>query len=196
MRWIVFLGWVIIIWCASCAQEKEKTSAFCEEEAWYKKAAVSENEDQVMMRLSTELIPNPEFQAHKDHNEIISFAIDYGLDLQMTRSGLFYVILDLGKDPKLDWGDHIAVNYRGYFLNEQVFDSSCQKGDPLEFYIGNMIDAWNEGLQLVGVGGQILLLAPSRLAYGEKGLTGRSGQELVPPDEVLAFEVEVVKKLT
>ncbi len=195
MRSIVFLGWMIIILCASCTQENEQSNSFCDEKVWYNSLAVSENEDQVMMRLSTELIPNPELQAHKDHNGIIAFAIDHGLDLQMTRSGLFYVILDKGKNPRLDWGDQIAVQYRGYFLNEQIFDSSCQKGDPLEFYIGNMIDAWNEGLQLVGVGGRILLLSPSRLAYGEEGLTSRSGQELVPPDEVLVFEVEVVRKL-
>lgn len=194
MKPTVFFSLFCFILC-SCQNENKTGQSFCEEQAWYKTIAVSDNEDAVMMRLSAELIPNPELQAHYDHNEIIAFAIDHGLDIQSTTSGLFYLILDEGLDHKIDWGDQVAVHYRGSFLDGTLFDSSCRKGKPLEIYVGNMIDGWNEGLQLVGAGGRVLLLVPSRLAYGEKGLTDGKGKELAPPDQVLIFEVEVVRKL-
>ena len=66
---------------------------------------------------------------------------------------------------------------------------------PLEFYIGNMVPGWNEGLQLICPGGKILLLIPSALAYGEKGFPDGKDGFLVPPNTVLAFEVEVLEKL-
>ncbi len=154
-----------------------------------------EDEDVLLFRLSSELIPNPELQAHDDHNDIISFAIDHNIDLQMTPSGLFYQILEEGSGNQLDWGDKIAVQYKGYFLDEKLFDTSCRRGKPLEFYIGNMIDGWNEGLQLLKLGAKALFLVPSRLAYGEEGLMDDKERELVPPDKVLLFEVEVVKVL-
>jgi FKBP-type peptidyl-prolyl cis-trans isomerase FkpA len=58
-----------------------------------------------------------------------------------------------------------------------------------------VINGWNEGLQLLGAGGKAILLVPSRLAYGEEGLKDGRGRELVPPNQVLIFELQVVKKL-
>ncbi|MEL7414222.1 MAG: FKBP-type peptidyl-prolyl cis-trans isomerase, partial [Pseudomonadota bacterium] len=64
----------------------------------------------------------------------------------------------------------------------------------LEFYVGNMIDAWNEGLQLIKVGGRIQLMVPSQLGYGEEGLVSSFGRTIVPPHQILVFEVEVLEK--
>lgn len=65
----------------------------------------------------------------------------------------------------------------------------------MDFYIGNMIPGWNEGLQLLKVGGKARFLVPSHLGYGEEGF--KDGEAyLVPPNRVLVFELEVLKKLS
>ncbi|HMP12516.1 MAG TPA: FKBP-type peptidyl-prolyl cis-trans isomerase [Saprospiraceae bacterium] len=153
------------------------------------------DEEGLLLRLSAALIADPQQQSEKDHNAIIHYALDHLLEVQSTPSGLFYQILKPGTGAPLSWGERVSVHYRGYFTNGQVFDASRQRGKPLEFYIGNMIDGWNEGLQLLRPGAQALLLIPSQLAYGESGLRDARGQVLVPPNSVLIFEIEVLRRL-
>ena len=157
-------------------------------------AAGPENEEEWILRLSGELVANPTTQAGKDRNIIVNYAIDSLLDVRSTPSGLFYQVLRAGEGELLRWGDRVRVHYRGYFIEDgRVFDSSYRRGKPMEFYIGNMIDGWNEGMQLLRPGAQALFLVPSGLAYGEKGVENEDGEALVPPSAVLAFEVEVVE---
>ncbi len=152
-------------------------------------------EDAVMLQLSAYLIADPATQADTQQNRIINYAIDELIPLQQTSSGLFYRILEEGEGEPIEWGDYLAAHYKGYFLNGEVFDSSYPKGKPMEFYVGNMIKAWNEGLQLLSPGGRMLLIAPAGLAYGAEGVPGKNGQYIVPPNEPLVFELEVIERL-
>ena len=153
------------------------------------------DETALIMRLSGGLTADPENRRQQDQNTIINYAIDSLLDIRSTRSGLYYQILRPGDGKPLEWGDRIRAHYRGYFLGGQIFDSSYRRGEPMTFYIGNMIGGWNEGLQLINTGGMIRLLIPSHLAYGEKGLVTSRGDTLVPPDKILAFEIEVLAQV-
>ena len=153
-----------------------------------------ENEDEWIIRLSNQLVANPTTQAERDRNAIVNYAIDSLLDVRSTPSGLFYQVLREGEGAPLQWGDRVAVHYRGVFLEDgRLFDSSYRRDKPMEFYIGNMIDGWNEGLQLLRPGARALLLVPSGLAYGEAGVKKDDGEVVVPPNAVLAFEVEIVE---
>ena len=153
------------------------------------------DEDALILRLSPDLVADPQSQAGTDRNLIINYAIDELLEVQATPSGLYYRILEVGEGAPLEWGDRLRVHYRGYFLDGREFDSSYSRDEPLEFYIGNMIAGWNEGLQLLRPGGKALLLIPSELAYGSEGLQDSKGKYLVPPDKVLAFEIEVLERV-
>ena len=91
-------------------------------------------------------------------------------------------------------GIFLVTHYKGHLLDGSVFADSRQSGRTLDFYVGNMIPAWNEGLQLLQVGGKMRLLVPSALGYGENGLTNSRGKVIVPPHQILAFEIEVLEK--
>ena len=147
----------------------------------------SENEDDLLFSIASELIANPRTQAEKDKNTIINYIMDEGIELESTESGLYYQMIEEGTGKNAEWGDWVIVNYEGYTLDGKVFDSSYKRGKSIEFYIGNMIAGWNEGLQLMKPGGKAFLLVPSGLAYGEKGFPN-----LIPPHTTLAFEVELV----
>ena len=147
----------------------------------------SADEDNLLFSLASDLIANPTTQAEKDKNIIINYVMDQGIEVQSTSSGLYYQMIESGQGNLAKWGDWVSVNYKGYTLDGQVFDTSYKRGKPLEFYIGNMVDGWNEGLELMRPGAKALFLIPSALAYGEKGFSNK-----IPPNTVLAFELELL----
>jgi FKBP-type peptidyl-prolyl cis-trans isomerase FkpA/FKBP-type peptidyl-prolyl cis-trans isomerase FklB len=89
--------------------------------------------------------------------------------------------------PFLIQDEEIKMNYKGYFLDGKVFDSSYLRGQPIKFKIGTKISGWNIGLTRFKSKGKGKLLIPSRFAYGEKGVEG-----LIPPNTPLIFDIEVI----
>lgn len=147
------------------------------------------------MRLSGDLVAEPRTRWEQERNDIINYALDHLLDIKATHSGLYYLINQPGTGDSIRWADKVRVHYRGYFFNGQEFDSSYKRNKPIEFYVGNMIDGWNEGLQMLKPGSKAIFIVPSHLGYGEKGLDDGKGNKLVPPNTVLIFELEVLAKL-
>lgn len=90
-----------------------------------------------------------------------------------------------GKQPKAT--DKVTVHYTGKLLDGTVFDSSVQRGEPIEFGLNQVIPGWTEGVQLMKEGGKIILYIPSELGYGDRDM----GQ--IPPGSTLIFEVELIK---
>lgn len=174
-----------LIFACNAEKSEQKDTATSEQET------PTANEDDLFVRLSAEIISTPTKQAHHDKNAIINYALDSLLDVYSTNSGLYYQIEAEGEGDLLKWGDRISADYTGRFLNGKLFDSSYKKGKPLTFYIGNMVDGWNEGLQLLRPNGKATFLLPSHLAYGEEGFIRPKGDTIVPPNTVLRFDVVI-----
>ncbi|PIA35900.1 hypothetical protein AQUCO_03400055v1 [Aquilegia coerulea] len=68
-------------------------------------------------------------------------------------------------------GDRIKVHYRGKLTDGTVFDSSFERGDPIEFELGSgqVIKGWDQGLLGMCVGEKRKLKIPAKLGYGEQG---------------------------
>jgi FKBP-type peptidyl-prolyl cis-trans isomerase len=80
----------------------------------------------------------------------------------------------------------VRVHYKGTHLNGEVFDSSYERGEPIDFQLNTVIKGWIEGLQQVNVGTKVMLYIPSDLAYGAQG-AGR-----IEPNSTLIFEIELI----
>jgi peptidylprolyl isomerase len=106
-----------------------------------------------------------------------------------TASGLTYIVTQNGTGARLKAGDTVRVHYTGLFTNGVKFDSSHDRGEPIEFPLGRgrVIKGWDEGIQKLRVGDRAMLYIPPALAYGTKGAGGA-----IPPDTTLIFLVEVV----
>lgn len=182
---------VVLTFCA-CASDssKQKTPEIVAEEK-----AAPVDEDDLVIRLSSDLITEPYTQAEKDQNAILNYAMDNSLDVQAANNGLYYQILKKGEGDFIKWGDQIVTHYKGYFLDGQVFDSSYRKDKPMTFYVGNVIQGWNEGLQKIKPGGKMLLLVPSPLGYGDQAIKDKKDRIIIPENSVLIFEIEVLEKL-
>lgn len=111
---------------------------------------------------------------------------------QMTRheSGLYTQDLRVGEGELVESGDPILVHYTGWLPDGTQFDSSHNRGMPIDVVIGTgqVIDGWDEGVVGMRVGGQRRLVIPPALAYGEAGAGG-----VIPPGATLVFDVEVVE---
>lgn len=107
-----------------------------------------------------------------------------------TPSGLRYKIIKNGNGSKAEKGQQVSVHYEGALLNGQVFDSSYQRNQPIDFQlgIGQVISGWDEGISLLKVGDKARFVIPPDLAYGSAGAGG-----VIPPNATLLFDVELVK---
>jgi peptidylprolyl isomerase len=106
-----------------------------------------------------------------------------------TPSGLKYTDQQVGTGPSPKRGQTVRVHYTGRLANGQKFDSSVDRGEPLEFQIGvgQVIAGWDEGVLSMKVGGKRTLVIPPSLGYGARGAGG-----VIPPNAELHFEVELL----
>jgi len=103
-------------------------------------------------------------------------------------SGLKYKIIKEGSGDYPAPGDRIWVHYIGQLPNDSIFSSSLGTG-PLEVYMGQgqLIKGWEEGLLLLRPGGEIQLIVPPDLGYGDQQLSG------IPANSTLLFDVALLQ---
>lgn len=89
-------------------------------------------------------------------------------------------------------GALITCHYEGFLENGTKFDSSLDRGRPLQFVVGTgrVIKGWDMGLMGMKVNGKRTLHIPSHLAYGD-----RQVGPLIQPHSNLIFHVELLEVL-
>lgn len=108
-------------------------------------------------------------------------------DVKTTASGLQYKVITEGKGKTPKATDVVEVNYEGKLIDGTVFDSSYERGQPVEFPLNQVIAGWTEGLQLMKEGGKYEFYIPSDIAYGAAGNQG------IAPNSTLIFTVELLE---
>jgi len=110
----------------------------------------------------------------------------------MTRSptGLLMLDLEEGEGTPAEAGSTVLVHYTGWLMDGTRFDSSHDRGEPFEVWLGQnrVIAGWEEGLKGMRPGGQRRLVVPPELAYRAEGYGA-----LIPPDARLVFDIEMVE---
>lgn len=107
--------------------------------------------------------------------------------VQTTESGLQYEVVKKAEGAQPKVSDVVSVHYQGTLVDGSVFDSSIERGEPVEFPVGGVIPGWVEGLQLMKVGEKYKFYIPSELAYGAQSPT-----PAIPANSTLVFEVELL----
>jgi len=87
-------------------------------------------------------------------------------------------------------GKTVSVHYTGKLTDGTKFDSSYDRGQPIEFPLGAgvVIKGWDMGIEGMKVGGKRKLTIPPDLAYGARGTPGGP----IPANATLVFDVELV----
>ena len=107
--------------------------------------------------------------------------------IRATASGLQYQVLRQGAGAKPKSTDTVRVHYKGTLLNGQTFDSSYDRGQPVEFPLNQVIPGWTEGVGLMPVGSKFKFWIPSSIGYGPAGSPPKIG-----PNATLVFEIELL----
>ena len=102
-------------------------------------------------------------------------------------SGLIYRTLTPGTGKSPGKSDVVKAHYKGTLVNGKVFDSSYDRGRPLEFSLDGVIPCWAEGVQRMKVGEKARFVCPFEIAYGDNG-----APPAIPGGATLVFEVELL----
>jgi FKBP-type peptidyl-prolyl cis-trans isomerase FklB len=106
----------------------------------------------------------------------------------VTESGLQYQVITEGTGERPTADSIVKTHYHGTLVDGTVFDSSVDRGEPVEFPVNRLIPGWTEALQLMSVGSTWRLFVPSELAYGEQ-----SPGPAIPPNSTLIFDLELIE---
>ncbi|MGC4073281.1 MAG: FKBP-type peptidyl-prolyl cis-trans isomerase [Nibricoccus sp.] len=111
-------------------------------------------------------------------------------EAKRTSTGLRTVLIAEGKGDLVKVGDLVSVIYKGQLLDGTVFDETKDPSRPLTFRVGRgqVIDGWEQGLQLMRPGEKRILIVPFELGYGTRGDPPK-----IPKRATLVFEVEVTE---
>lgn len=128
-------------------------------------------------------LPDPELEPEEWH------AANAERDGVITLpSGLQYSVAQdgLAAGPSPEGSQIVEVNYHGFFRDGNTFDSSYDRGQPLEFPVNGVIRGWVEALGQMKPCEARTLYVPGKLAYGEAGRGG------IPSNATLLFHVQLL----
>ena len=82
-----------------------------------------------------------------------------------------------------------SVHYTGWLTDGTKFDSSVDRGEPIEYPcgVGMVIPGWEKAVVGMKVGQKCRVTIPPHLGYGPYGAAG-----VIPPNATLVFEMELV----
>ena len=104
-----------------------------------------------------------------------------------TESGLQYEVLVEGTGATPGPADTVSAHYHGTFEDGRVFDSSVERGEPIDLPLNGGIAGWQEALQIMKEGDKWRLVVPPELGYGAADVGP------IPGNSILVFEVELIK---
>ena len=120
----------------------------------------------------------------ENETEIQKYLETNNLQAEKTESGLYYIINKQGDglQPKRD-GD-VIISYKATYTNDKLIEESDEYG--YAYNLQRVIAGWSEGVPLLNEGGEIKLIIPSRLAFGNI----KNGN--IPAGSVLVFDIKLI----
>lgn len=111
-----------------------------------------------------------------------------GLEPILSEGGVKVFVIRNGNGRNLEPNMRVKLHYKGFLENDTLFDSSYDRGQPIEFVIGRgmVIPGLEEGVEKLKVGDQAKIWIPYALAYGDRG------RGPIPSQANLIFDVEVL----
>ena len=116
-----------------------------------------------------------------------------GNKIEATRllvDGIYFQKMKSGKGKRVQSGDAIWINYRGYFLDGKEFDNTYKRGKMLDFKLGKpdqVIRGFEIAISKMNEGDKVKLYLPSNFAFGETG----SSNGKIPAFTSVIYELEL-----
>jgi len=128
-----------------------------------------------------------------EENSIARYITYSGKQWQVSESGLFYRIIKPSVSKELVYSDPIKLVYKGYFLNNQVFDNYADINPYFEYRVGTqnqLIKGLEIAVNYMSYGSQAEFIIPSSLAFGKQG----SSTGIVAAYKPLLYKIKILNK--
>lgn len=116
----------------------------------------------------------------------VPYTIEDSSQIQDLGDGLLLYYVKKGSGPSPQIQNNVLFHYHGTLTSGEVFDSSFNRGQPLDSPLQRLIRGWQIALQEVPLGSKIKLIIPPELGYGAQGSTS------VPPNATIIFDIELI----
>ena len=127
------------------------------------------------------------FGANKEAGEKFLAANAKKEGVKTLPSGVQYKVIKEGTGAIPADTSLVKVHYEGRLVNDTIFDSSYQRGEPALFRANQVIKGWTEALCHMPEGSVWEVYIPQELAYGERQ------QNKIDPFSALIFKIELVE---
>jgi FKBP-type peptidyl-prolyl cis-trans isomerase len=128
--------------------------------------------------------------AEQNKKEGEEFLLEYKKEKGIVSlpSGIQYKILASGGQKKHPGPkDLVTTHYKGTLVTGVQFDSSYDRGEPIQFSLEQVIPGWTEVLQLMAPGDKWQVVIPADLAFGQ-----HAPSPLIGPNRTLIFDIELL----
>lgn len=128
-------------------------------------------------------------QREKLPPEDLEFVQQHWPEAKKTTTGIRYLVLRQGEGETAKPGDKVDVLYVGRLLDGKTFDQALERDHPFSVRVrrGEVIEGWDQILQLMKKGEKRLVIIPAELAYGTRGQPPS-----IPRMATLVFEMELL----
>lgn len=131
---------------------------------------------------------------------ILAVLLGAGLAWAGLPKGVEVDVVAAGTGPSPTREDVIFVRYTGKLADGTVFDQSQDVNLPIQgllpagspLPLSRMIPGFAEGAVQMKKGGKYTLFIPADKGYGAEGQKDQQGNEVIPPNSDLTFDVELV----
>lgn len=126
-------------------------------------------------------------ETNKAEGEALLAATAKKEGVQKLENGVLYEVLKTGTGATPTESDVVKIHYHGMFADGTVFDSSVDRGEPLDqMSAGQFVKGFSSALQAMKVGDKWRITIPSELAYG------MNADPSIGPNRTLIFELELL----
>jgi FKBP-type peptidyl-prolyl cis-trans isomerase len=143
-------------------------------------------------KMRRDFIERMAIQFEKEKHWIQDYALLHRIRSKRTESGISYAITKQGTADSIKMGSEVSFHFEARLLNDQLFDSTKERGATTVTMGDNQIIAGlEEGLRLFTKGSEGYLLIPSKFGYGTTPIA--DGTRVVPGNSVLIFKISIVE---
>ncbi|MEO0558299.1 MAG: FKBP-type peptidyl-prolyl cis-trans isomerase [Bacteroidota bacterium] len=111
--------------------------------------------------------------------------------IQELDNGVLYTVNTPGEGDSPTPQSEVTIEYTGRFIDGEVFDQS-PPGEPVTYPIRIFVEGFRTSVLDMQPGESRTIYLPPSLAYGLLGAPGPQGEEGIPPNSALEFDITLV----
>ncbi len=128
----------------------------------------------------------------EESSDLAVFLADFDPLSVLAIGDMYFISTREGNGNRPMNGDVVNLDFEGYFVSGDKFDSTKDRNEPFEYTIGEMgqvLLGFNMGVRQLQEDGEALFVLPAHMAFDKRGSTDGT----VPPNTTVVYYVKLNK---